>query len=329
MIRKTVSILLALLLVAVCLPTLAETRSKGESSGPSIQLTRVPKLGETQQVQGKVYLEGRDPADYVVIAIVGGRWPKPYYNSYRNRLAASGNEGYATFSFSVTTGGQDTSYNTFTLYLCEASLFEDVDATSVTDSFMQNRYVLMMEVDKTAFNAQTEQPQPTLAPTDESDTFTVYDDAPVHYGDIAYMGSQNNGNDGSMSIDPGCTENPHSGSKCIRITYAPPSSNHWAGMMWLSGANNFPPNLPVNGVDASRVSQLTFYARGTGSTKFFIENEAGDQMTMSVELKPDWTLHIVDIPPDWEHICVGFGFASSGAAGNSTIYLDDITYKSL
>ena len=327
MIRRMISILLAVLLVAVCLPALAETRSKADNAGPTIQLTSVPMLGETNDVQGKVFLGGKDPADYVVIAIIGGRWPKPYYNSYRNRLTASGNDGYATFSFSVTTGGQDTSYNTFTLYLCKAALFEDVDATSVTDSFMEKRYVLMMEVDKTAFNTQTEEPQPTQAPTVASGDFQVYDDALIHYGDIAYMGSQNNGNDGSMSIDMGCTDNPHSGSKCMKITYAPPSTNHWAGMMWLSGASNFPPNLPVDGVDATQVSQLAFYARGTGATKFFIENEAGQQETLYVELTSDWTQHSLEIPSDWEYVCVGFGFASSGASGGCDIYLDDIVYK--
>ncbi|NLI19987.1 MAG: hypothetical protein GX418_00330 [Clostridiales bacterium] len=326
MFRKTVSILLAVLLAVLCLPTLAEAQSKAKATVPSVELTRVPNIGETKNVQGKVYLKGLDPEEYVIVAIVGGQWPKPYYDSYQNKLTASENADYATFSFSVTTGGQDTSYKTFTLYLCEAARLKGVNGTKVTDSFMQNRYVLEMKVDKAAFNAQAELPQPTPVPTAEPYAFKVYEDAMVHYGDVAYMGSQNNGDDGSMTVDPACSENPHSGSKCIQIIYAPPAKNHWAGMMWLSGASNFPPNLPVDGVDATQAGQLTFYARGLGSTKFFIENEQKQQMTLKVDLTEDWKQYTLAVPSDWVQVCVGFGFASSGAAGKGLIYLDDITY---
>jgi hypothetical protein len=325
--KKIISNLLVVLLAAMLISARAETRSDAETAVPYIELTSVPKLGETKNVQGNVYLGDMDPADYVIIAIVGGSWPKPYFDSYQNKLTASGDEGYATFGFSVTTGGQDASYNTFTLYLCEAALFEGVSATSVTDSYMQYRYIVKMEIDKTVFNAQTEQPELTPAPSAESYVFQVYDDALVHYGDIAYMGSKNNGNDGSVTIDPGYGENPHSGGKCMQITYTPPSSSHWAGMMWLSGENNFPPNLPVEGVDTAKTSQLSFYARGYGSTKFFIEDETGQQVTLKVALTSDWTQYTLAIPSDWANVCVGFGFASSGASGDGTIYLDDIAFS--
>jgi hypothetical protein len=175
----------------------------------------------------------------------------------------------------------------------------------------------------------TETPAQTLpspTPSDASYVFQVYDDAPVHYGDIAYMGSDNDGDDGAMTINPDCADDPHSGGSCIQITYAPPSSSHWAGMMWLSGANNFPPNLPVDGVDTAQADRLTFYARGLGSTKFFIENEEKQQVTLSVHLTPDWTQYTLALPSDWVNVCVGFGFASSGAGGDNTIYLDDIAF---
>ena len=171
------------------------------------------------------------------------------------------------------------------------------------------------------------QPQADTTPPAAAYVFQIYDDGPVHYGDIAYMGSINNGDDGSMLIDSNCAENPHSGSSCIRIAYDPPSPGHWAGMMWLSGANNFPPNLPVDGADLAQAKKLAFYVRGSGATKFFIENEKKQQVTKNVQLTQAWTQHTLDIPSDWEHICVGFGFASSGAAGESTIYLDDIAFS--
>ncbi len=180
---------------------------------------------------------------------------------------------------------------------------------------------------------QTPTPTPTsipaVTPTSMvvSYVFPVYDDELVHYADIAYMGSNNNGDDGSMAIDPGWADNPHSGSACIRITYTPPTRSHWAGMMWLSGASNFPPNLPVDGVDAAQANRLTFYARGLGSTKFFIENDAKQQVTLNVQLTPDWTQYTLAVPSDWEQVCLGFGFASNGSAGESTIYLDDIVFS--
>lgn len=329
--KKMISTLLAILLITLCLPTFAQTLPDAEPALLSVQLTQVPKVGETKTVQGTVYLKDLDPADYIIIAVVGEKWPKPYYDSYRNKLTASGDAGYATFSFSVTTGGQDTSYNTFTLYLCKASLFDGVGGSSITDSYLKTRYIEKMVVDKTEFNAQAEQPQPTPtmepAPTDAAYVFPIYDDALLHYGDIAYMGSKSNGNDGSMTIDTDCADNPHSGSQCILITYTPPYSNHWAGMMWLSGAGNFPPNLPVDGVDTAQASQLTFYVRGDGSTKFFIENDKKQQVTRSVQLTPDWTQYTLAFPSSWSQVCVGFGFASSGSAGKSTIYLDDIVFS--
>ena len=174
-----------------------------------------------------------------------------------------------------------------------------------------------------------EQPQLTAAPAAvaSSYVFQIYDDVPRHYGDIAYMGSQNNGDDGSMTIDPECADRPHSGGSFIRITYNPPYAGHWVGMMWLSGASNYPPNLPVDGVDAAQASQLTFYARGSGSTKFFIENDKKQQVTLHAELTQDWTKYTLAVPADWEQICVGFGFASNGAAGACVIDLDDIAYS--
>ncbi len=329
MIKKTMSTLLAILLATLCLPTFAETLPNASPEVLSVQLTQVPKVGETKKVQGTVFLDDLDPADYMIVAIVGEKWPKPYYDSYQNKLTASADAGYATFSFSVTTGGQDTSYNTFTLYLCQSSLFDGVSGSSITDAYLKTRYIEKIVVDKTEFNTQAEMPlpTPTFAPAAASYVFQVYDDALLHYGDIAYMGNKSNGNDGSMSIDTDSTENPHSGTKCIQITYTPPSSSHWAGMMWLSGAGNFPPNPPVDGVDTAQVSQLTFYARGTGSTKFFIENDKKQQVTLNVQLTPDWTQYTLAVPSAWEHVCVGFGFASSNTTGKITLCLDDIVYS--
>lgn len=164
-------------------------------------------------------------------------------------------------------------------------------------------------------------------------SFYVYEDersSGNSYQDIAYMGSSNNGSDGSMSIDKGCADEPFLGDSCMAITYTPKSESHWAGMMWLSGAQNFPPNPPVKGVDASQAERLIFWARGSGATKFFIENDAGDQVSTYEPLAEEWTEYTLDIPSDWETVCIGFGWASNyddADGGTMTFYVDDIRFE--
>jgi hypothetical protein len=159
--------------------------------------------------------------------------------------------------------------------------------------------------------------------------FVVYDDKPVHYADIAYIGSTNSGNDGSVAIDQSWTENPHSGTSCIKITYLPENAAHWAGGLYLSGAQNFPPNLPVDGVDVSSAKHLSFYARGTGATKFYIEDNAGNQIEQKITFTDNWQQYTLNIPENWQAVCVGFAFVSNSAdvgGGVGEIYLDDIVY---
>lgn len=174
--------------------------------------------------------------------------------------------------------------------------------------------------------------RPSAAPPEDY-AFYVYQDnqsASNHYVDITYMGSDRNGDDGSLAINTRSTDSPKSGDTCVEIQYTPATSDHWAGAMWLSGKDNLPPNPPANGVDTAKVSRLTFWARGTGATKFFIENDRGDQASQYVKLSSQWTQYTLDIPIAWDVICVGFGFASNaGDADNApmTIWVDDILFE--
>jgi hypothetical protein len=184
--------------------------------------------------------------------------------------------------------------------------------------------------------APTEAPtEPTTEATEptqpkERYEFAVYSDTSVNYSDIAYMGSDNGGNDGSITIDPQWTDNPHSGAFCTKVIYAPTNTFHWAGALYLSGAQNFPPNLPVTGVDVSRAKQLSFWARGTGSTKFYIEDDKGNQAELVVTLTADWQQYTIDVPDVWQTVCVGFAFVSNSddvGGGVGEFYLDDIMYS--
>lgn len=152
-----------------------------------------------------------------------------------------------------------------------------------------------------------------------------------HYNDIAYMGNNNFGDDGSMKIMQDCTDNPKSRNTCIKITYTPKNSNHWAGMAWLSGDQRW--RSPIDGVDVSLAKKLTFWARGSGGrVKFFIENSGKTQDSSYISLNEEWTQYTLSIPRDGEDIAdisVGFGWAanSSDVSGKSmTFYLDDIMF---
>jgi len=171
-----------------------------------------------------------------------------------------------------------------------------------------------------------------VAAAGEPYAFYVYDDYMAdinHYGDIAYMGSHSNGADGSMTIKPNCTEDPYSGDTCLEISYNPKGTSHWAGMLWLSGNGNFPPNEPVEGVDTARARNLVFWARGAGATKFFIENDTGRQVSKYVRMSGQWTQYALEVPADWENVCVGFGWASNYNDSDGkpmTFYLDEILF---
>ena len=177
-------------------------------------------------------------------------------------------------------------------------------------------------------------PPPTAPPTvKEPYVFYVYRDdrsGDNHYQDIAYMGSVSNGDDGSISISTGSADSPQSGGSCMKITYTPTNSSHWAGMMWLSGSQNFPPSPPVQGVDVARAERLTFWARGSGATKFFIENDAGDQVSQVVRLTGGWQQYTLRVPAYWNTVCLGFGWASNwDDAGGApmTFYVDEIRFE--
>jgi peptidoglycan/xylan/chitin deacetylase (PgdA/CDA1 family) len=115
-----------------------------ETSPPiqEIILTSIPKVGESNNVQGQVFLDGADSQDFIVIAVVNGNSPRPTYWEYKNRLTRMGDTDYATFNFTVITNTADGAYDAFTLYLCEADLFENVSGYSINDTFMNGKYLV-------------------------------------------------------------------------------------------------------------------------------------------------------------------------------------------
>lgn len=186
--------------------------------------------------------------------------------------------------------------------------------------------------DSTTIAETTAAPETTALPALDY-VFYVYQDyqSPEnHYHDIAYMGSDNNGDDGSIAINPGSAAGPQSGETCMEIRYTPQSPAHWAGAMWLSGYQNLPPNPPVEGADTARTQRLAFWAKGAGRVKFFIENDSKNQVTQYIDLTGDWSEYTLALPEEWGTVCVGFGWsANSGDAGGGpmTFWLDGIRFE--
>ena len=185
------------------------------------------------------------------------------------------------------------------------------------------------DTDPSTYPATTKQPG-TLPPAYTEYIYRDNQSPDNRYPDIAYMGSVRNGDDGSVAVNPGSTTNPKSGGTCIAVRYVPSDPTHWAGAMWLSGNQNFPPNPPLNGIDTARAQKLSFWARGTGRVKFFIENDRNNQASLYIDMTDDWKEYNIELPKDWDTVCVGFGWAANADDARGapiTFWLDDIRYE--
>ena len=90
--------------------------------------------------------------------------------------------------------------------------------------------------------------------------FSIYSDAKSpdnHYIPSGYMGDYSD-----VKIDTACFDNPHSGTTCVKVTYANAASQgaRWAGTYWQSPANNW--GDKKGGFDLTGAKKLVFWARG-------------------------------------------------------------------
>ena len=99
-------------------------------------------------------------------------------------------------------------------------------------------------------------------PTDVTyKTFYVYKDAGFsgnHFIPSGWMGDYKD-----ISLSQDSTDNPNSGSTCIKIKYSNKASNgaRWAGICWQQPANNWGDKENA-GFDLTGAKTLVFYARG-------------------------------------------------------------------
>lgn len=168
----------------------------------------------------------------------------------------------------------------------------------------------------------------------------VYSDAGSHVNSFQPSGWM--GDMERIDLDRACEINPYSGRTCIRITYKPGRffSQGWSGIYWQYPLNNWG-DYP--GYELSKVSKLTFWARGekgnemaefkVGGIRIWQKphcDSFGPVSTSIVELSSQWKKFTIDLRDcDTSNVIGGFCFATNRLQNMNgcIIYLDDIQFE--
>ena len=172
----------------------------------------------------------------------------------------------------------------------------------------------------------------------QSMPFSVYSEQGAksnHFIPSGWMGDY-----GDIKMNPGFTENPHSGKTSAKITYSAKMTNNagWSGVFWQNPANNW--GDKKGGYNLTGAKRLTFWARSDKGGEKISEFKVGgitgeypDSDSASVgpiELTQQWKQYTIDLNgKDLSNIIGGFAWSASkdDNPNGFTIYLDDITYE--
>ncbi len=172
----------------------------------------------------------------------------------------------------------------------------------------------------------------------ESMPFYVYADRGSisnHYIPSGWMGDYSD-----IKLDVGSEENPYFGKTCIKVVYLNKASNgaRWAGIYWQNPPNNW--GGVDGGLDLSKATKLTFWARGEKGGERIEEFKMGgimgeysDSDTAGigpVVLEKDWKQYTIDLKgKDLSYIIGGFVWATNLDVNpdGATFYLDEIKYE--
>ena len=158
--------------------------------------------------------------------------------------------------------------------------------------------------------------------------YTIYaDGVPPKFYASGWMGNM-----GAMKTNTGCTENPHSGDVCMKVSYD--ARDNWAGIYWQDPPNDW--GDKEGGVNLENANTLVFWARGeNGGEKvnFFMggikDKPFSDTAKRGLELtlKKNWTRYRIPLDgEDLSRIKTAFGFNFGGQGKPFAFYLDDIQY---
>lgn len=156
-----------------------------------------------------------------------------------------------------------------------------------------------------------------------------------HYIPSGWMGDY-----GDIKISQNSKEDPYFGSTCIKIDYLNRVSQgaRWTGVYWQHPANNW--GSVDKGMDLSKATKLTFWARGKQGGEIIEEFKTGgimgeysDSDTAGigpVKLTKEWKQYTVDLTgKDLSYIIGGFCWAASLDMNpeGMTFFLDEIRYE--
>ena len=156
-----------------------------------------------------------------------------------------------------------------------------------------------------------------------------------HYIPSGWMGDY-----ADMKLDVGSQNDPYFGSTCIEIQYLNRASQgaRWAGIYWQNPPNNW--GTADGGLDLSKATKLTFWARGEkGDEKIEefkiggIMNEYSDSDSAGigpVKLTKEWKQYTIDLTgKDLSYIIGGFCWSASLDINPDGLvfYLDEIKYE--
>lgn len=135
------------------------------------------------------------------------------------------------------------------------------------------------------------------------------------------------------------TDTSKVGETCLKIKYSGKGPAGWAGIFWMTPANNWG-KIKGAGYDLRKAKKLTFWMKGekggerVSSIKFggivgaYPDTDSGSRD--SIKLKSTWTRYEIDLAgKDMRHIVGGFVFTVTRGDNprGATFYLDEIAYE--
>ncbi len=153
-----------------------------------------------------------------------------------------------------------------------------------------------------------------------------------------YVASGFTDNSNAVAMDARCTDNPHSGTTCIKAMYK--ESTGKGGVVWQSPANDW--GDKPGGFDFTGARKLTFWARGgkggenatfgfgyltkdTAKDKKYLDSDNG---TLNVTLTADWQFYTIYVSDkNLRQIKSGFFWSVEANGAPVTLYLSDIKWE--
>jgi hypothetical protein len=142
-----------------------------------------------------------------------------------------------------------------------------------------------------------------------------------------------------FSAPTGSTDSRKQGETCLKIQYSTKGPAGWAGIFWMTPANNWG-KIKGAGYDLSQAKKLTFWMRGEkggeriAAIKFggivgpYPDTDSGS--LENIKLKNEWTQYTIDLTgKDLRHIVGGFVFSVTRADNprGCIFFLDEIKFE--